>query len=104
MNAQCTSPDQDLNLISEQSACQLAPSWSLTSMTTRLKDYLNTVKRRRESRDAFRHLLSLDEALLRDVGVTRADVEWAAQLPLSVNAARALQDCAAAHKKRNDLY
>ena len=103
MNAQCTSPDQDLPLISEQSACQLAPSWSLTSMTTRLKGYLNTLQRRRESRDAFKHLLSLDDALLRDVGVTRADVEWAAQLPLSVNAARALQDCAAAHKRLKDL-
>ena len=104
MNAQCTSPDQDLHFSTAQSVCQLARPWSLTSLTTRLKDYLNTLQRRRESRDAFRHLLSLDESLLRDVGVTRADVEWAAQLPLSVNAARALQDCAAAHKKFKDLY
>ncbi len=103
MNAQCPSSDQDLPLITVQSACQPAPSWSLTTITARLKDYLNTLQRRRESRDAFKHLLSLDEALLKDVGVTRADVEWAAQLPLSVNAARALQDCAAAHKKRRDL-
>ena len=104
MNAQCTSPDQDLHFSTEQSACQPVRTWSLMSLTTRLKDYLNTLQRRRESRDAFKHLLSLDESLLRDVGVTRADVEWAAQLPLSVNAARALQDCAAAHKKLKDLY
>ena len=103
MNAHCTSPDEDLIVTPERAVCQFAHPWSLMGLTTRLKEYLNTLQRRRESRDAFKHLLSLDDALLRDVGVTRADVEWAAQLPLSVNAARALQDCAAAHKRLKDL-
>ena len=104
MNAQCTSSDQDLHFSTEQAASQLAHPWSLITMTARLKDYLKTIHRRRESRDAFKHLMSLDDVLLRDIGVTRADVEWAAQLPLKVNAAHALQDCAATHKRLKDLY
>jgi len=42
-------------------------------------------------RDAFKHLLSLDDSLLKDIGVTRADVTWASQLPKSVDAAVELE-------------
>ena len=35
---------------------------------------------------------TLDEYLLRDIGVTRAEVRWAAGLPLTVNAALALEE------------
>ncbi len=54
-------------------------------------------RRRRLDRSAFLTLTGLDDATLRDIGLARADVEWAAQLPLDVNAARALQ----ARKRRN---
>lgn len=33
-----------------------------------------------------------DDALLRDIGLTREDIRWAAGLPLSINAALALED------------
>lgn len=104
MNNQCTSLDQELHANPDRMGSWIAPTWPVTTIAKSLKHYLDAVHRRRESRDAFKHLLSLDDALLRDVGVSRADVEWAAQLPLKVNAARALNDCAIAHKKLKDLY
>jgi len=44
------------------------------------------------TRRAFQTLHSMDEALLRDIGVTRHEVEWASQLPMHTNAARALRE------------
>lgn len=46
---------------------------------------------RRRDRAAFRNLLGKDDTILRDIGVTRADVERAAGLPLSQNAALELR-------------
>jgi uncharacterized protein YjiS (DUF1127 family) len=37
-------------------------------------------------------LINLNDHLLRDVELTRADVEWALSLPLSVNAMQALEE------------
>lgn len=45
----------------------------------------------RRDRQAFKNLLSKDDAILRDIGVTRAEVEQAAALPLSQNAAQELR-------------
>ena len=42
-------------------------------------------------RDAFRNLLSLDDQMLKDIGVTRDEVRRASDLPLSVNAALELE-------------
>jgi len=42
-------------------------------------------------RDVFA-LRNLDDRMLTDIGVTRADVDWAARLPLKVNASLALQE------------
>ena len=44
------------------------------------------------ARRAVRAMLDWDERLLSDVGVERDEVRWAASLPLSVNAALALED------------
>lgn len=59
--------------------------------------------KRREDRDAFRQLLKLDDTLLKDIGVNKADVLWASELPLSVNASVELQNLALGHKKNQDL-
>ena len=37
-------------------------------------------------------LASFDDYMLRDIGITRDEVEWAAGLPLTVNAAVALEE------------
>lgn len=42
--------------------------------------------KRRASREHFRDLCGREEWIYRDLGVSRADVEWAARLPLHVDA------------------
>lgn len=44
-------------------------------------------------------LETLDDHMLYDLGVTRAEVQWAAGLPLTVNAALALEDRAFRRRK-----
>lgn len=45
-----------------------------------------------QARKAVRSLLKLEDHILHDAGTLRGDVEWAAHLPLSVNAALALDE------------
>jgi hypothetical protein len=42
---------------------------------------------------------ALDDFLLQDIGVTRADVRWASGLPLSVNAALELEERATRRRR-----
>jgi uncharacterized protein YjiS (DUF1127 family) len=44
------------------------------------------------ARRAVARMDRLDDHMLRDIGVTREDVIWAAGLPLTVNAALALEE------------
>lgn len=46
----------------------------------------------RQNRRAFQHMLSLEEHLLEDIGVSREDVLWANRQPLRVNAAVAMHE------------
>jgi len=47
-------------------------------------------RQRRIDRQAFEHMLALDDKMLKDIGVTRNDVIWASQLPRSENASQEL--------------
>ena len=49
---------------------------------------------------AVTRLDSFDDYILRDIGVTRGDVRWASGLPLSVNAAVALEERALQRQRR----
>ena len=74
---------------------RLLRSNPLSLVSVQAQRLLSWVKRRREqreNRDAYAQLLKLDDALLQDIGVTRAEVERAARLPLSVDAARVLRE------------
>lgn len=51
------------------------------------------------ARRAVGRLDQLDDYLLRDIGVTREEVQWAARLPLSVNAALALEERATKRRR-----
>jgi len=56
-----------------------------------LKAYYRQRRQRRIDRLAFQHLIALEDDILRDIGVSRADVIWASKLPLSQNAAQELE-------------
>ena len=51
------------------------------------------------ARRAVTRLDRLDDYLLRDIGVTRDEIRWAAGLPLSVNAALALDERATLRRR-----
>ena len=58
-----------------------------------------TYRQNKERRDAFLNLLRLDDKILDDIGLTRAEVEFAARLPLRLNASDVL--AANTHIRRN---
>jgi uncharacterized protein YjiS (DUF1127 family) len=49
-------------------------------------------------RQAFNNLLYVDASVLNDIGVNRADIEWASNLPLKCNAALMLEKLKAENK------
>ena len=90
------------------SAIKYQPKSNQT-LVTALEDYLkswvnrvNTVftraKQRRIDRQAFSHLLSLDDHILDDIGVSRSDVILVSRLPLDINASRELDKIARANQ------
>ncbi len=50
---------------------------------------------RRQDRRAFMNMAALDDRMLDDIGLTRGDVETAANLPLEINASQAVRRIAA---------
>lgn len=58
-----------------------------------------TLLRNWRARRAVARLEAFDDFLLRDIGVTRADIRWAAGLPLSVNAALELEERATRRRR-----
>lgn len=56
--------------------------------------------RQREARQGFLNLRHLDDRTLDDMGLTRADIYNAAELPLHVNAAQMLRQTAARRKAK----
>ena len=53
------------------------------------------------ARNKVRGMLGLDDRMLADIGVRRDEVQWAAYLPLSENAALSLEE--AAFRRRRSL-
>ncbi|MCF3932374.1 DUF1127 domain-containing protein [Acuticoccus sp. M5D2P5] len=59
---------------------------------TWLRDKVRERRRVRARRAAFNHLLTLDQSLLDDIGVTRDEVTWGSYLPIERNAAHEVQE------------
>lgn len=57
-------------------------------------------RKNRVRRKKFKNLLDLNDQMLSDIGVHRGEVELAANLPLSVNAATELQRMSLERKRR----
>ncbi len=53
-----------------------------------------------QNRQAFKNLLGKEDWVYRDMGISKADVEWAAKLPLQINAAQELQKVREASSRR----
>jgi uncharacterized protein YjiS (DUF1127 family) len=74
----------------------LAPAWTLWEVACQRYAIWRA---RRLDRAAFKSLLLLDDHLLEDLGCTREEIRWAAALPLSVNAALALEGRSRARRR-----
>ena len=67
----------------------------LTMLAGRLRTFLERkalYRQRKIDRAAFLTMMSLDDSMLDDIGLTRNDIIWAAKLPLSVDAALAVRE------------
>lgn len=96
MTTICSEPNGstiNANLTSE-SDFRTQPLSLVSVFGQRLLSWVKRRREQRENRDAFAHLLKLDDTLLRDIGVTRAEVERAARLPLAEDAAQVLRESA----------
>jgi uncharacterized protein YjiS (DUF1127 family) len=68
---------------------------SLSAHSAEVQSHVGFVARAFENwqaRRAVRSLLKLEDHVLHDAGTIRGDVEWASHLPLSINAALALDE------------
>ncbi|HQX84804.1 MAG: DUF1127 domain-containing protein [Aestuariivirga sp.] len=65
--------------------------------------FLRRVTRNWKSKRRIASLGNFDDYMLRDIGVTRDEVQWAAGLPLTVNAAVALEERALRRRKSGRL-
>ena len=54
--------------------------------------FISRIWRNWKARRRIVNLSNYDDHMLRDIGVSRSEVEWAAGLPLTVNAALALEE------------
>lgn len=66
------------------------PHVAVGRLLSRLHCWYRDYRLNRDRRDAFAHMLRLDDKILDDIGVTRQDVARAASQPLYVNASDVL--------------
>ncbi len=71
------------------------PTLGETGIFKAIMNWWNIRIEHRTNRAAFQHVLGLDDDMLKDIGVTRDDVNWANKLPIEQNASLELQRVAA---------
>ena len=64
---------------------------SVTQAPGRVLPFIARLVRNWKAKRAITRLQDFDDYMLRDIGVTRLDVRWATELPLSTNAALELE-------------
>ena len=68
-----------------------------------LVSFLRRMVRNWKAKRRIAALGSFDDYMLKDIGITRDEVEWAVGLPLTVNAALALEERAFRRRHNGDL-
>ena len=68
---------------------------AIHQLANSLADRIARIRTRRK----FKNLLDLDDHMLNDIGVIRSEVEYAARLPLSVDAATELRRLSVARRR-----
>lgn len=63
----------------------------LRRIVSGLQERYRAWQRKRLNRAAFRNLLEQDDWVFEDIGISRADAEWAAGLPMHVNSAQEME-------------
>jgi uncharacterized protein YjiS (DUF1127 family) len=66
-----------------------------------LVPFLRRTARNWKAKRRIAALVNFDDYMLRDIGITRDEVQWAAGLPLTVNAAVALEERAFRRRHTN---
>ena len=97
MTAQCIT--SDYNSIASVSP-QPAKVWG---QMPKLVQWWLARRRCKVDRVALKELSSLDDVMLKDIGVSRGDVMWASKLPSSVNASVELEIIARRRSGRHDV-
>ena len=69
--------------------------FAINNLADALAERIARIARRRK----FKTLYDLDDHMLEDIGVTRAEVDYAARLPLSVDAATELRRVSLARRR-----
>ncbi len=64
---------------------------SETSLLSRVAGFIKTRAKRRRDMRQLREIHNLSPHLLKDIGVRRGDVVWAANLPVEMDAVKALK-------------
>ena len=54
-----------------------------------------------QARRTVKKLIQMDDYILRDMGVTRDEINWAASQPFYINAANALEDRSSTRRRAN---
>lgn len=74
-----------------------AAARAIVRAATHTVQTIATWNKRRRDRAAFLQLLDKQDWVYEDMGIHRGDVEWAARLPMHINAARELEKLRARH-------
>lgn len=86
LNCECTAGDQPKHQASFVARIVGKLKQQIADSLERYRLY----RKVRTDRAAFNQMLSLDDEILDDIGVTRENVRWASQLPIHQSAAQAL--------------
>jgi hypothetical protein len=80
--------------------CLAAPKGWFPSLFAKLRNQWKRRKSLIDDRRAFETMLALDEVVLRDIGVSRDELEWANRLPMEYNAAREVRKAAERRRRQ----